>query len=125
MPRRSGCARNRWRSRSGGLSVADFTALPLNLAHFPRAINLTFTRARGPLWREGASIAARLRGWSFLLCAVGLTYLSLDRNAATLLTGGEGQRIRLATQIGSRLRGVLLLCSMSRFDLRNGAITTG
>src|SRR6202012_3037349 len=40
------------------------------------------------------------------LTAVGLSYLSLDRNAATL-SGGEGQRIRLATQIGSRLRGVL------------------
>ena len=40
------------------------------------------------------------------LCAVGLNYLSLDRSAATL-SGGEGQRIRLATQIGSRLRGVL------------------
>ncbi|MBW8749141.1 MAG: excinuclease ABC subunit UvrA, partial [Acidobacteria bacterium] len=40
------------------------------------------------------------------LNAVGLSYLSLDRSAATL-SGGEGQRIRLATQIGSRLRGVL------------------
>ena len=40
------------------------------------------------------------------LNAVGLGYLSLDRSAATL-SGGEGQRIRLATQIGSRLRGVL------------------
>ena len=40
------------------------------------------------------------------LNSVGLGYLSLDRNAATL-SGGEGQRIRLATQIGSRLRGVL------------------
>jgi excinuclease ABC subunit A len=40
------------------------------------------------------------------LNAVGLDYLSLDRSAATL-SGGEGQRIRLATQIGSRLRGVL------------------
>ena len=40
------------------------------------------------------------------LCAVGLEYLSLDRSAATL-SGGEAQRIRLATQIGSRLRGVL------------------
>ena len=36
----------------------------------------------------------------------GLGYLSLDRSAATL-SGGEGQRIRLATQIGSKLRGVL------------------
>ncbi|MEQ1884853.1 MAG: excinuclease ABC subunit UvrA [Bryobacteraceae bacterium] len=40
------------------------------------------------------------------LVAVGLDYLSLERSAATL-SGGEAQRIRLATQIGSKLRGVL------------------
>jgi excinuclease ABC subunit A len=40
------------------------------------------------------------------LSAVGLDYLSLDRSSATL-SGGEAQRIRLATQIGSKLRGVL------------------
>src|SRR5207237_4021527 len=40
------------------------------------------------------------------LNAVGLDYISLERSAATL-SGGEGQRIRLATQIGSKLRGVL------------------
>ncbi len=40
------------------------------------------------------------------LSTVGLDYLSLDRSSATL-SGGEAQRIRLATQIGSRLRGVL------------------
>jgi excinuclease ABC subunit A len=40
------------------------------------------------------------------LCAVGVGYLMLDRSAATL-SGGEGQRIRLATQIGSKLMGVL------------------
>jgi excinuclease ABC subunit A len=40
------------------------------------------------------------------LAAVGLGYLTLDRSSATL-SGGEGQRIRLATQIGSQLRGVL------------------
>ncbi len=39
---------------------------------------------------------------------VGLDYLSLDRNARTL-SGGEGQRIKLATQIGSQLRGVLYI----------------
>jgi excinuclease ABC subunit A len=42
------------------------------------------------------------------LVDVGLGYLSLDRGAATL-SGGEGQRIRLATQIGSRLVGVLYI----------------
>ncbi len=40
---------------------------------------------------------------------VGLQYLTLDRSAATL-SGGEGQRIRLATQIGSALMGVLYVC---------------
>jgi excinuclease ABC subunit A len=86
----------------GGLSIADFTSLPLNRA-LSAAINLSFT-ARESL------VAERIRGEVVerleFLCAVGLTYLSLDRNAATL-SGGEGQRIRLATQIGSRLRGVL------------------
>jgi excinuclease ABC subunit A len=86
----------------GGLSIADFTSLPLNKA-LSAAINLKFT-AREALIAERIrhEIAERLE----FLCAVGLTYLSLDRNAATL-SGGEGQRIRLATQIGSRLRGVL------------------
>jgi excinuclease ABC subunit A len=86
----------------GGLSIADFTALPLNRA-LSAAINLSFT-ARQSLIAERIrhEIAERLE----FLCAVGLNYLSLDRNATTL-SGGEGQRIRLATQIGSRLRGVL------------------
>ena len=86
----------------GGLSIADFTALPLNRA-LSAAINLNFT-AREALVAERIrrEVVERLE----FLCAVGLNYLSLDRNAATL-SGGEGQRIRLATQIGSRLRGVL------------------
>jgi excinuclease ABC subunit A len=86
----------------GGLSIADFTALPLNRA-LSGAINLSFT-AREALVadRIRREIVERLE----FLCAVGLNYLSLDRNASTL-SGGEGQRIRLATQIGSRLRGVL------------------
>ena len=86
----------------GSLSIADFTALPLNRA-LSAAINLTFT-AREALVAERIrrEIVERLE----FLCGVGLTYLALDRNAATL-SGGEGQRIRLATQIGSKLRGVL------------------
>jgi excinuclease ABC subunit A len=86
----------------GGLSIADFTALPLNRA-LSAAINLQFTEREALVAeRIRREIAERLE----FLCAVGLNYLSLDRNATTL-SGGEGQRIRLATQIGSRLRGVL------------------
>jgi excinuclease ABC subunit A len=86
----------------GGLSIADFTALPLRRA-LDAGAKLEFSK------RE-AMIAERLRKEIVerlqFLVAVGLGYLALDRNAATL-SGGEGQRIRLATQIGSRLRGVL------------------
>jgi excinuclease ABC subunit A len=86
----------------GGMSIADFTALPLNRA-LSAAINLKFTdREALVAERIRREVVERLE----FLCAVGLNYLSLDRNAATL-SGGEGQRIRLATQIGSRLRGVL------------------
>ncbi len=86
----------------GGLSIADFTALPLNRA-LSAAINLNFSvREALVAERIRREVVERLE----FLCAVGLNYLALDRNAATL-SGGEGQRIRLATQIGSRLRGVL------------------
>src|ERR1022692_3018557 len=86
----------------GGLSIADFTSLPLNRA-LSAAYQLTFTpREALVAERIRREIVERLE----FLCAVGLSYLSLNRNAATL-SGGEGQRIRLATQIGSRLRGVL------------------
>ena len=88
--------------RIGSLSIADFTSLPLRRS-LAAAKEIQFTA------RE-ALIAERLRREIIerleFLNAVGLSYLALDRNAATL-SGGEGQRIRLATQIGSRLRGVL------------------
>ncbi len=86
----------------GGRSIADFTSLPLNRA-LTAAYELSFTEREALIAeRIRREIVERLE----FLCGVGLTYLSLDRNAATL-SGGEGQRIRLATQIGSKLRGVL------------------
>ena len=84
------------------MSIADFTALPLERA-LTAARNMNFTgRDRIIADRLQREIIERLE----FLNAVGLGYLALDRSAATL-SGGEGQRIRLATQIGSRLRGVL------------------
>jgi excinuclease ABC subunit A len=83
-------------------SIADFTALSLERA-LAGARTMAFTgRDRIIADRLQREVIERLE----FLNAVGLGYLSLDRSAATL-SGGEGQRIRLATQIGSRLRGVL------------------
>jgi excinuclease ABC subunit A len=85
-----------------GQSIADFTALSLERA-LTSARSMNFTgRERIIADRLQREVIERLE----FLNAVGLGYLSLDRSAATL-SGGEGQRIRLATQIGSRLRGVL------------------
>ena len=53
-------------------------------------------------------IAAELRGRLQFLVEVGLPYMTLDR-AATTLSGGEAQRIRLATQIGTGISGVLYI----------------
>ena len=57
----------------------------------------------------GAQIVKEIRDRLTFLVDVGLDYLTLDRAAATL-AGGEAQRIRLATQIGSSLMGVLYVC---------------
>ena len=86
------------------LSIADFTALALTEARAAvDKIRATLTlRQKKIAARPLTEVAERI---DFLL-AVGLGYLTLARSAATL-SGGEAQRIRLATQIGSRLRGVL------------------
>jgi excinuclease ABC subunit A len=87
-----------------GWSIADFTALSLTSARpaVDKILTKLTARQKEIAARPLEEVAERL---DFLL-AVGLSYLSLDRSAATL-SGGEAQRIRLATQIGSRLRGVL------------------
>jgi excinuclease ABC subunit A len=88
--------------RLGGRGIAEYTALPIqdSVAAFDAIkLNGREEQIAGQILRE---IKNRLR----FLESVGLGYLTLDRSSATL-SGGEGQRIRLATQIGSQLRGVL------------------
>jgi excinuclease ABC subunit A len=86
----------------GGRSIAEVARMPIGeCAAFLRGMELT-DREQTIAGRVLKEINERLR---FLL-DVGLDYLSLDRAAGTL-AGGEAQRIRLATQIGSGLVGVL------------------
>ncbi len=86
----------------GGRSIAEYCALPIGeLAKRLLALELS-ERDQQIAGRVLKEISARL---GFLL-DVGLDYLTLDRASATL-AGGEAQRIRLATQIGSGLVGVL------------------
>src|SRR5438876_1350402 len=90
--------------RLGGKSIVEGAALPVGAAaSFVQGLGFAPTEAEiaRPILKE---VHARLG----FLVDVGLDYLSLDRGAATL-SGGEGQRIRLATQIGSRLVGVLYI----------------
>jgi excinuclease ABC subunit A len=85
-----------------GRSISDYCALPIGeLAKLLLGLELS-ERDQHIAGRILKEVNARL---GFLL-DVGLDYLSLDRAAATL-AGGEAQRIRLATQIGSGLVGVL------------------
>lgn len=88
----------------GGLNIAEVTALSVRQAQeFFARLELT-ERERLIAERVLKEIQARL---GFLI-NVGLDYLTLDRTTGTL-SGGEAQRIRLATQIGSSLMGVLYI----------------
>jgi excinuclease ABC subunit A len=88
--------------RVKGISISEFTGKSVSQV-LPIVTRWELTeRERQIAGRVIDEIRNRLE----FLVAVGLDYLSLERSAATL-SGGEAQRIRLATQIGSRLRGVL------------------
>jgi excinuclease ABC subunit A len=87
--------------RFDGQSIADLTALPVEkVAHFFEHIHLTDRAAE-----IARDLLAEVRSRLGFLSEVGLSYLALDRSAPTL-SGGEAQRIRLAAQLGSNLRGV-------------------
>ncbi|MGH9487925.1 MAG: excinuclease ABC subunit UvrA [Terriglobales bacterium] len=89
-----------------GSSIAGFTALTLTQAAAAAAAMETGIRAHPRHRKVAGRVIAEVRERLSFLLEVGLGYLTLDRPAASL-AGGEAQRIRLASQIGSRLRGVL------------------
>ena len=88
----------------GGLNIAEYTRLPVNQAiDFIEHLELTRTESLIAS-RIVKEISERLH----FLSSVGLSYLTLARGAASR-SGGESQRIRLATQIGSALVGVMYI----------------
>ncbi len=88
----------------GGQSIADITQLSVRkILDF--LIGLTLTEREQLI---GQRVLKEIRERLEFLDNVGLSYLTLNRPSATL-SGGEGQRIRLATQIGSGLVGVLYI----------------
>jgi excinuclease ABC subunit A len=88
--------------RVKNFAINEFTGLPISRALMTVRNWELSDREQQIAGRVQDEIRRRLE----FLSAVGLDYLSLDRSATTL-SGGESQRIRLATQIGSKLRGVL------------------
>ena len=88
----------------GGIGIMDFCAMSISdELDFIRGLKL-----EGQKKLIAAQILKEIESRLNFLCSVGLQYLSLSRAAGTL-SGGESQRIRLATQIGSSLMGVLYI----------------
>ena len=92
--------------RIGGKSIADVQAMSISeFAEWMSHIEEHFTTKEQRIAQE---IVKEIRERVHFLLAVGLGYLSLSRSARSL-SGGESQRIRLATQIGSKLVNVLYI----------------
>ena len=102
-----GCSGARLRKESLSIRVGGHTIAELTASTVEQSSEL-FNAL--PLARQEQKIARRIlkeiQDRLNFLINVGLNYLTLNRSSTTL-SGGEGQRIRLATQIGSRLAGVL------------------
>ncbi|MDC4183914.1 excinuclease ABC subunit UvrA [Mycoplasma bradburyae] len=86
----------------GGLDIVEFTDLNIK-KELDFILGLEFNEERAKIAKF---VLKEILDRLHFLINVGLEYLTLSRNATTL-SGGESQRIRLATQIGSRLSGVL------------------
>ena len=101
------CEGDRLRKEAVSVKIADLNIVDLTAFSIGRAYqyfqDLKLTRQENNIARR---IVKEIKERLGFLTNVGLEYLSLDRSSATL-SGGESQRIRLATQIGSSLMGVL------------------
>ena len=103
------CGGSRLNQTSRAVTVGDMTISDFCALHVTKSLefvnSLKFTESEMAIARE---ILKELRARLGFLCAVGLDYLTLSRKSGSL-SGGEAQRIRLATQIGSSLAGVLYI----------------
>src|SRR5690242_17292339 len=88
--------------RVKNFAIDEFTSMPISRA----LVTVRNWKLNDREEQIAGRVLDEIRRRLEFLSAVGLDYLSLERSAATL-SGGEAQRIRLATQIGSKLRGVL------------------
>ena len=86
----------------GGMNIDEFCRMPIN-GSLDFISGITFSEKDGII---AAPIVKEIKDRITFLSSVGLEYLTLSRSSGTL-SGGESQRIRLATQIGSSLMGVL------------------
>lgn len=104
----TGCSGTRLKKESlhfkiDGKNIAELSSMHIDrLAGWFDGIEKRLNKRQNEIARD---LLKEIRERLFFLNDVGLTYLTLDRNAGTL-SGGEYQRIRLATQIGSQLQGI-------------------
>jgi len=89
--------------RVGGKNIAELSAMNLNrLVEWFNGVEKLLSAKQNTIAKD---ILKEIRERLQFITGVGLTYLTLDRPSRTL-SGGESQRIRLATQIGSQLQGI-------------------
>jgi excinuclease ABC subunit A len=105
----SSCGGSRLRPESAAVRVGERTIVEVS-AETVDGARAFFERLRleGAARQIAAEVRKEIRGRLDFLASVGLGYLSLDRAGPTL-SGGESQRIRLASQVGSELTGVIYI----------------
>jgi excinuclease ABC subunit A len=105
----SECGGSRLRAESAAVRVGGRTPVEVSALTVEAAVAFfAGLRLEGAARQIAAEVLKEIRGRLEFLAAVGLGYLSLDRAGPTL-SGGESQRIRLASQVGSELTGVIYI----------------